>query len=102
MNFDDMEAIYRKPLPINNKLEVNLDNQLNADLMTLPNYRPILNSIVEATPNIGHINIQRSTDGVIRDFSPFVRYQNKYYPHLALLIAQNLMNAKTKDFTISK
>ena len=102
MNFDDMETKYRTPLPIDDKLKVNVDNKLNADIMTLPNYRPILNSIVEATPNIGHINIQRSADGVIRDFSPFVVYQDKYYPHLALLVAQNLMGTKTKDFAINK
>ena len=102
MNFDDMETKYRTPLPIDDKLKVNVDNKLNADIMTLPNYRPILNSIVEATPNIGHINIQRSADGVIRDFSPFVVYQDKYYPHLALLDAQNLMGTKTKDFAINK
>ena len=102
MNFDDMAVEYRMPSKIDNKFNVNVKNQLNADIMTFSNYRPILSSITDATNNIGHINIQRSEDGVIRDFSPFVKYQNKFYPHLALLIAQNQLNSSSKDFTIDK
>ncbi len=102
MSFDDIDPELRTPTNIDDKFAVNVKNELDAKIMSLPNYRPILKSITEITNNIGHVNIERSEDGIIRDFSPFIEYQGKFYPHLALLIAQNQLNSNTKDFVLEK
>ena len=104
MNFDDLTQEQRPVSPIDKKLSVNIDNKANADIMEFPNHRPILSTIVKNTQNIGHINVRRPDDGVIRDIWPFVKYSydGNYYPHLALLVSQHINGTQTRDFVIDK
>jgi diguanylate cyclase (GGDEF)-like protein len=48
------------------------------------------------------INISRSEDGIIRNVPVFAKYNNKYYPHLTLLYANDLMNNSKRDFIVDK
>lgn len=102
MNFDNMKAELRKPINIDDKFAIKVKNKMDSDIMSFINFRPILPSIMKNTEKIGHINALRNNDGVIRNFLPIVKYQDKYYPHLALIIAKDLLNSKTKNFIIDK
>ena len=104
MNFDDLTQEQRAVTPINNKLAVNIDNRAKVNFMEFPNHRPLSSDVIKNTTNIGHINIRRPDDGVIRDIWPFVKYlyDGKMYPHIALLVSQYINDSKTKDFLIDK
>ena len=54
------------------------------------NCRIILQGILDATTNIGMINVSRSNDGVLRRMPLYLKYQGKYYPQLGYLLANNL------------
>ena len=98
--FDDMSSDLRTPPTLDEKLSVNLNTSI--DIAEAPNTRPILSTIINNTSNIGHINVQRDNDGVLREYIPFVKYQGKYYPHMSMLLAQNKMGSLTNDYTITK
>ena len=102
MNFDEMAADLRTPPMLDEKFSVNLKNNTKIEIPEQHNFRPILSSITDNTTNIGHINVQRDEDGVIRDYTPFIRYQNLVYPHMTLKVAQDVMGKKTRDFEITK
>lgn len=104
MTFDTLETELRAPTPIRDELSVNVKNDASVKIEKFLNYKPIISSITDNTTNIGHINFKRASDGVIRDLWPFVQYDydKKMYPHMALLVAQKLLNTNTKDFVIDK
>lgn len=102
ISFDDMKEELRIPVDIDKKFKVNLENEANIDIYNFKNYRPILASIMNNTSNVGHINIQRGIDGVIREYYPFVKYKNDVYPHMSLLLAQNKMGKNTNNYKFSK
>jgi len=58
------------------------------------NCRVILQGILDATSNIGMINVARSNDGVLRRMPLYLKYQGKYYPQLGYLLATNLNGQK--------
>lgn len=60
---------------------------LEGDFMEYSNCRVILEGILDATSNIGMINVSRSDDGVLRSMPLYLKYQDKYYPQLGLLVA---------------
>lgn len=54
------------------------------------NCRIILRGILDATSNIGMINVSRSNDGVLRRMPLYLKYQDKFYPQLGYLLANKL------------
>lgn len=60
------------------------------DTVEYSNCRIILRGILDATSNIGMINVSRSSDGVLRRMPLYLKYQGKYYPQLGYLLANDL------------
>jgi diguanylate cyclase (GGDEF)-like protein len=104
MNFDNQEFDVRKPIKLDDKFKINVQNNSKVDFsdLTFSNCRSILPAIMKNTKNIGLINVSRSTDGLLRKIPPVLIYQNEFYPHLALMVALNSKNAKANDFYIDK
>lgn len=105
MNFDNQEADVRKPIDLDNKFKVNVQNNSDVDFskdLTFSNCRAILPQILAGTENVALINVSRSTDGVLRKMPPLMVYKNEFYPHLALKVALKSMGAQSKDFQIDK
>lgn len=110
MNFDDQPFDVRKPINLDKKFRVNVKNDSDVDFskdLTFTNCRSILPQILENTPNIGFINVSRSTDGILRKVPPFMSYKGDFYPHLSFLAGlkylertENLKNIK--NFQIDK
>lgn len=60
--------------------------------MEYTNCRVILQGILDATHNIGLINVSRSDDGVLREMPLYLKYQNMYIPQLAFRVAGKYVN----------
>lgn len=54
----------------------------------------ILQGILDATSNIGMINVSRSDDGVLREMPLYLKYNGKYYPQLGYRVALASGNVK--------
>lgn len=114
INFDDQDTMLRKPVDLPDYLKAKVDNESRIDLKNkqtgpaFTNCRAIINEIIDATPNIGHINLVRDEDGIARNLPPFAVYKNEYYPHLALKVALKYLQKKestnynTDEFKINK
>jgi len=66
------------------------------DYLEYTNCRKILDGIIDATSNIGMINVSRSDDGVLREMPLFIRYKENFYPQLGLLVGTDYLNIKNK------
>ena len=105
MNFDNQAEDLREPAKLPDSLSVNVQNnskKVNFESLTFTNCRAILPEIIQATKNIGFINVSRAEDGIIRKMPVFLNYQGKYYPQLAFKVATNIMNINQSDYTIDK
>lgn len=98
INFDDLTPDLRKPAELPADLVAKVENNTFVDFkktgLSFINCRTIIPQILNNTPNIGHINLWRNTDGISRDISPFVIYKDNYYPHLALKVASKYLQVK--------
>lgn len=109
MNLDNQSFDVRKPIKLPEQLSVNIKNDSNIDFskdLTFTNCRSILPLILKDTKNVGLINVSRADDGILRKIPPFMVYQDKFYPHLSLLVGLKYLeqNKKIKinDFHIDK
>lgn len=109
MNLDNQSKDLRMPPVLPDKISVNVVNNsknVNLDVHSYTNCRAILQGILEATSNIGMINVSRAEDGILRRMPLFVKYQDKYYPQLGLKVGlkylKNKENLDIKDFVIDK
>lgn len=106
MNLDNQEEDLRKPAVLPEKLSVNIINnskKINTKYYEFTNCRKIIDGIINATKNIGMINVLRGDDGVLRQMPLFLNYNGKYYPQLALKVALDSLGLKDKkDFEINK
>ena len=110
INFDSLDEQIRKAQPLPNKLKVNIKNESKINFknqtLTYSNCRRIIDEIIDATANIGHINLVRADDGIARKISPFVTYKNDFYPHLALKVGLDYLkkteNIDSKNIFIDK
>ena len=110
INFDNLDEQIRKPESLPDKLAVNLNNQSKINFQNsanvFTNCRMILKDIIDATSQIGHINLVREDDGIARRINPIVSYQGKYYPHLALKVGMDSLkrteNIDSKNLYIDK
>ena len=104
MNFDNQSEDLRVPPDLPAKLTINIENNSNIDFkqLTYKNCRTILEGIINATSNIGIINVSRSDDGVLRKMPVVVKYKNDFYPQLALKVGLNYLGENQKTFEIDK
>ena len=99
MNLDNQEEDLRISQNLPQKLAVNVDGDISP--FKFSNCRVILQDIINATSNIGMINVVRSDDGVLRSMPLFLDYQGKYYPQLGLKVAAGAIgNSDVKNFII--
>lgn len=104
MNFDNQSEDLRIPPELPDKLSLNIQNNSKIDFsqLTFSNCRKILQGIVDATSNIGIINVSRSDDGILREMPLVVKYKDKFYPQLALKVGLNYLGETQQTFTIDK
>lgn len=104
MNFDNQSEDLRIPPELPDKLSLNIQNnsKINFSQLTFSNCRKILQGIIDATSNIGIINVSRSDDGILRKMPLVVKYKDKFYPQLALKVGLNYLGETQQTFTIDK
>lgn len=105
INFDNQSYEVRTPVELPERLAVNVENRSKVDFKTnfgFTNCRSIISQILDSDTKVGMININRSEDGIIRKVPVFAYYNNSYYPHLTMLVANDLMNDSNRDFVIDK
>lgn len=104
MNFDNQSEDLRMPPELPDKLSLNIQNNSKIDFsqLTFSNCRKILQGIIDATSNIGIINVSRSDDGILRKMPLVVKYKDKFYPQLALKVGLNYLGENQQTFTIDK
>lgn len=104
MNFDNQSEDLRIPPELPEKLTINVQNNSDIDFnqLTYTNCRTILEGILNATSNIGIINVSRSDDGVLRKMPLVVKYKNNFYPQLALKVGLNYLGEKQTSYEIDK
>lgn len=104
MNFDNQSEDLRIPPELPDKLSLNIQNNSKTDFsqLTFSNCRKILQGIIDATSNIGIINVSRSDDGILRKMPLVVKYKDKFYPQLALKVGLNYLGETQQTFTIDK
>ncbi len=101
MNFDNQPEDLRIPPTLPKKLAVNLKNnggKVDFTAQTYTNCRSILPAILDATSNVGMINVSRAEDGILRRMPVFLSYQGKFYPQLGLKVGLNYL--KNSDNTV--
>lgn len=104
MNFDNQSEDLRIPPNLPQKLTINIKNNSKIDFsqLTYKNCRTIIDEIINATSNIGIINVSRSDDGILRKMPLVVKYKDDYYPQLALKVGLNYLGEKQTSFEIDK
>lgn len=104
MTFDDQPTDVRLPIDLPERLKLNIENNSNVNIKySYSNCRPILSDLINGTVHIGSTNALRSSDGIIRKFSPIVKYKDDYYPLLSFAAASGyLLNEDTNNFVIDK
>lgn len=104
MNFDNQSEDLRIPPDLPDKMSINIKNNSKIDFsqLTFKNCRLILEGILNATKNIGIINVSRSDDGILRKMPFVVKYKDKYYPQLALRVGLNYLGENQNTFEIDK
>ena len=91
MNLDDQPYDLRKPPVLPDKLSIELKTPEKINFMEYSNCRVILQGIIDATSNIGMINVARSDDGVLRRMPVYLKYRNKIYPQLGYLVGTHYL-----------
>ena len=104
MNLDNQSPDLRTPPNLPKKLTLDIDNKskIDFDSLTFTNCRTILDGIINATSNIGLINVSRSEDGILRKMPLVVKYNNEFYPQLALRVGLSYLGETDKSFEIDK
>lgn len=104
MNFDNQSEDLRIPTNLPQKLTIDIKNNSKIDFsqLTYKNCRTIIDEIINATSNIGIINVSRSDDGILRKMPLVVKYKNDYYPQLALKVGLNYLGENQTSFEIDK
>lgn len=104
MNFDNQSEDLRTPPQLPSKLTFNITNnsKINFSDLTYINCRKILQGIIDTTSNIGIINVSRSDDGILRKMPVVVKYQNAFYPQLALRVGLDYLGETQNSFEIDK
>ena len=103
-NFDDYSFDLRQPPKIDKKISTDVVFQTNkVKPYKFSNCRLIMQEIINATSNVGHINTPKSDDGFIRSIPMIVTYpeydsvtfkaiKDNYYLYMTLKIAIDYLN----------
>ncbi len=104
MNFDNYNDEIRKSPEIDEKfrLKVNEGYLNDNPYITFINARVAMPELMNATKNIGAINVTRDKDGIIRNATPIFKYKNNYYPNLSLLAAMSYLNIDSISISDNK
>ena len=104
MNFDNQSEDLRTPPQLPSKLTYNIKNNSKTSFsdLTYINCRKILQGIIDATSNIGIINVSRSDDGILRKMPVVLKYQDAFYPQLALKVGLDYLGETQNSFEIDK
>lgn len=104
MNFDNQSEDLRIPPNLPQKLTIDIKNNSKIDFsqLTYKNCRTIIDEIINATSNIGIINVSRSDDGILRKMPLVVKYKDDYYPQLALKVGLSYLGENQTSFEIDK
>ena len=104
MNFDNQSEDLRTPPTFPDKLKLKVENNSHIDFsqLTFTNCRTILQGILDATSNIGIINVSRSDDGILRKMPLVVKYKDEFYPQLALKVGLNILGEPHSSYEIDK
>lgn len=103
MNLDDHPSSLRLPIDLPDRLALNIENDSNIDFSqkSYKNCRPIMSSLIDGKVNIGMTNVQRASDGILREITPIMMYKDKYYPYLSFKAGADYIEQKNaKDFVI--
>lgn len=103
MNLDDQPSSLRLPIDLPERLALNIQNDSNVDFTqkSYKNCRPIMSSLIDGKVNIGMTNVQRASDGILREVTPIMMYKDKYYPYLSFKAGADYIEQKNaKDFVI--
>lgn len=103
MNLDDHPSSLRLPIDLPERLALNIQNDSNVDFTqkSYKNCRPIMSSLIDGKVNIGMTNVQRASDGILREVTPIMMYKDKYYPYLSFKAGADYIEQKNaKDFVI--
>lgn len=103
MNLDDQPSSLRIPIDLPDRLALNIENNSNIDFSqkSYKNCRPIMSSLIDGKVNIGMTNVQRASDGILREVTPIMMYKDKYYPYLSFKAGADYIEQKNaKDFVI--
>lgn len=105
MNFDYQSEDLRKPTDLPGKLELKLTDfasDVNFEENSFTNYRPIVESLINSTSNIGTVNISRSNDGILRKAPVLVKYHENFYPQMSFLMAYNMLGDGSRELTLNE
>lgn len=105
INFDNQSYEVRTPIELPERLAVDVENKSKVDFTStfgFTNCRSIISQILDTDTNVGMININRSEDGIIRKVPVFAYYNKHYYPHLTMLVANDMMNNSSRNFVVDK
>ena len=103
-NFDDYSFELRTPPELDKKLSSKINfSKGNISPRKFSNCRIIMQEIIDATANVGHINTPKSDDGFIRSIPVIVSYpeynkedysiiKNNYYLYMTLKMAIDYLN----------
>ena len=103
MNLDDQPSSLRLPIDLPDRLALNIENDSNVDFSqkSYKNCRPIMSSLIDGKVNIGMTNVQRASDGILREITPIMMYKDNYYPYLSFKAGADYIEQKNaKDFVI--
>ena len=103
MNLDDQPSSLRIPIDLPDRQALNIENNSNIDFSqkSYKNCRPIMSSLIDGKVNIGMTNVQRASDGILREITPIMMYKDKYYPYLSFKAGADYIEQKNaKDFVI--
>ncbi len=104
MNFDNYSDEIRKSKNLDDKLKLNIKqgNLKDNPYITFSNCRTIMDELIQATKNIGIINVTRDNDGIIRNTTPVFKYKKNYYPNLSLAVAMDILKQNSISFINNK
>jgi diguanylate cyclase (GGDEF)-like protein len=97
MNLDNQQQDLRVAPILPEKLTIQPVPNSSGSPIEYSNCRMIIENILNATSNIGMINVSRSDDGVLRRMPLYLKYQDKIYPQLGYLLAKNISGNTLKN-----
>ena len=104
MTFDYYSADIRKPSVLDDKFKLKIRNGDLKDnhYTTYTNSTAIMKGLMDATDNIGIVNVTRDNDGIMRALAPVFKYHSDYYPNLSLKVAMGYLNVNSIEIKNNK